>query len=585
MLLKTLYILLFDMILLSSPAGSVEDIKGFDFSANIEIISRDENYNFLLLTIAADLATGNYIYADKFSIKIEPDKDLILTKQEFPESEKKFDRFLSKNVSIYSSSALFKLEMKIPAKAPDSFSSQRTIKINYQGCSSSTCYLPRTLEIKKSFSFGEAIKLESYKKLNFLDFLIAKGFLFALLGAFLAGIFASLTPCVYPIIPIVISVIGSQSVADRRIKGFFLSIVFTIGIALVYSSAGIIAARSGLVLGSFLQSPWAILFVSAIFFSMGLSLIGLFEFRLPYFLSKRISGYRGNGYLGTLILGMVTGIVAIPCIGPFAATILALAVQTASIIKGFLLLFSFSIGLGLIFVAVGTFSSLIANIPKPGVWMVTLKKFLGLLIISISVYYIGLLIPLWSVPLIIGLVLFILALIFRKLDSYNDTAVATFNKRMNQICLVLGLIFIILSPLWSQALRKAIQTERMAKDGAITWLSSEKEALIASKSENKPIIIDFYADWCPSCKELEKYTFRDSKVIELSKKFVAFRVDLTEENSQTGGIANKFGVLGLPTIIFLDPKGSEIKDARIEGYLEGSELEKIMEKVLGSANQ
>jgi len=573
---------------LQSPLwGDVID-DNFKVAVNLE----KGNENFLKqnfnIKVQLDIKDGYYVYADKFDIKIDPLEDLELTKKKSPPPIKKFDRFLNKETDIYVDSNIFTFILSVPLEKIKSFPLKKTIRVSYQGCSKSICYIPRTVDFEREFSLNSVKNISFGSFTGRLDSFLQKGFWLALIASFIIGIISSLTPCIYPILPIIVTVIASQA-SNNKLKSFLLSSVFTLGIALVYASTGIAAAKSGIVLGSLLQSIYIVLIVAGIFFAMGLSLIGLFEIKIPFFISRRLGNLntKNQGYLGTFLAGMVTGIVAIPCIGPYAISILSFAAQSASIVKGFSLLFSFALGIGTIFIVVGTFSSVLVNIPKPGVWMIILKKVFGLILIGVSSYYLHLVISVSYFPIILGVIFLFLGLIFRKLSSPESPQIDWMNKAFSNLALILGILTLLFSSMFMQQAHKSLLHKHSLKDdqdntlsgNKINWLSSYDEALNTASRTNKHLIIDFYADWCPSCVEMERTTFKNKRVVESSRDFVMLRLDLTNESDENARIANKYSILGLPALLILDPEGNIDKELSSAGYLDADDLLKIMSKI------
>lgn len=413
------------------------------------------------------------------------------------------------------------------------------------------------------------------ENVTLLDKLLSSGFAFAIFGSFLMGIVSSLSPCVYPLIPIIVSVIGSQTDGDK-LKGVKLSLSFVLGLSLVYSAAGLAAARSGAIIGSFLQSAATVTIVALLFLAMGLSLIGLYEIRIPSFINKRLGAQsQRKGLFSTFAAGCVTGIVAVPCVGPFIVTVSALAAGT-TLLKGFALLLAFSLGMGLLFILIGTFTGILTAIPKPGFWMLYLKKLFGLLLIGVSVYYLKFVLSYALLMVVLSAILLSLAFVFSKLKDMGSDSVRIFHKRLSQFLAIGGFVVLMSSQASLFLPDRAPLNERA--DSAIKWIYDEQQALETARHENVPVLIDFYADWCPGCKELERFTFSDDRVVKRSRQVVFLKVDMTRSNDQNTKLSRKYEVRGLPTVVFLNTEGVEIKELRISGFVTAREMIRRLDK-------
>ena len=327
-----------------------------------------------------------------------------------------------------------------------------------------------------------------------------------LLSSFLAGLFGSLSPCVYPLIPITLSVIGARRY-ESHLHGFLVSSVYVSGMVLLYTILGVAFAFLGLLAGSALQSPWLNAVLAAFLFVMALSLIGMFTFALPHSWNSTLTraGARG-GYKGAFLMGLVAGIIAAPCTGPVLATILTLIAEKHDLKQGALLMFVYAIGMGLPFLVLGTFSSAISKIPKSGPWMDKIKIVLGLLLIIVSLYYANL--------------------------AYHGFTKTQFSQTSEAI----------------------------------------KNQILEAKAQNKSVILDFWADWCTLCHELDEKTFKDPEVIEALKNYVIIRVDLSVDSDEAQKLQETYGVVGLPTLVFIDT------GKKITGFIGATAFTKLLTK-------
>jgi len=428
----------------------------------------------------------------------------------------------------------------------------------------------------------------------------------AYLLVFLGGILASFTPCVYPMIPITVAVIGAGSAGSKR-RGFQLSLIYVLGIAITYSIFGAAAAATGRAFGSFTQTFGVLLGIGALLALLGASMLGFFEIRPPAFLNQ-LQSKQGKGHIGILLMGAVTGLVASPCLGPVLIALLAWIAKTGDVFRGFTLLFVFAIGMGLLLIAIGTFAGILTALPKSGAWMIRIKEILGLILIGAAVYYLGLALALKGVPeratwtAVIGIALITAGFLVRGSEKPAATAgsggaeaqtggadaetagpggvrelkvwvrkgVGVAMMVAGAYATVVGLSMGGLTPAWMGALPGAVST---GSGEGIVWESSYERGIERAEGQGKPVMIDFYADWCVYCKKLEKDVFTDEKILEEAERFVTVRVDADERPDLT----SDHRVLGLPTIVFLDSEGREA--GRVESYVKADKFLGVMASV------
>jgi len=348
------------------------------------------------------------------------------------------------------------------------------------------------------------------------DSFARKGIFVTFLLIFLGGLGLNLTPCVYPLIPITMSYFGGQT-AGKTGKRLLLALLYVLGIAIVNSALGTLAALTGELLGSFMTNPIVLLAIAGILIALSLSMFGVYEFGVPSFLMNLGGGSR-TGYFGALVMGLTMGIVAAPCIGPFVIGLLTYVASTGNPFIGFSMFFTLSMGLGLPFVFLAFFSSKINNLPRSGEWMVGVRIIFGLILVGMAFYFVHPLIPekVYSVlfPLyMIGSGIYLL--IFNK-SGESARGFLILKKLIAIAAVMLGTWF--LKP-------AAAPTAEMA------WQTYQEEVYNAAVESGKPVIIDFYADWCIACKEMDKVTFTDPAVIQLSDQFHLLKVDLTSSAS------------------------------------------------------
>ncbi len=410
-----------------------------------------------------------------------------------------------------------------------------------------------------------------------------------LLWIFLGGVALSFTPCVYPVIPITIAYIGGRS-GGSRFKGFTLSLVFVLGLGLVYSTLGVVAAASGGVFGLSTQNPWVIGFVSGIFLIMGAGMMGAFEITLPSSFQTKISSKKRSGYIGALFVGGTTGLIAAPCVGPVLIALLSWVSTAGNLFLGFLYLFVFAMGLGVLFVVIGTFAGVLAALPQAGGWMEKVKVVFGVILIAAALYFGKSLIPPTLFTILVGLALMILAGLmggFSRLESDAEMSARTW-RALAAFFLVLGVFYTLLGLFKAEDISLApsgtgsvsANTAAVESHSGANWIEDDIEgAFKKAVASNKPVMIDFWAEWCAACIELEHKTFSVPSVYEkLNSDFIALKVDGTKVNDETKQKWAKFGVRGLPTVLFLTPDRKEI--TRFEAFRTVDEVLPILEQVM-----
>ena len=374
----------------------------------------------------------------------------------------------------------------------------------------------------------------------------SRGLPLTLLAIFILGLALNLTPCVYPLIPITIGYFSQQSgsSAGRRAA---LSSLYVLGIAITYSALGVFSALSGKLFGGWLQHPAVLIFFALLMLIMASSMFGAFELRVPQFISNRSGGQSGLG--GALTMGLVIGIVAAPCVGPFVISLIALVSSLQSPFLGFLMFFVLALGLGLPYLFLGIFSSSASALPRSGMWMVQVKKAMGFILIAMAFYFLRPLIG--DVAFQYGVAASLLvgaAFLFFFSRSQGATV---WRIAIAVLLLVSGVAFAI---------------PRKHGEG-VQWAKYDAKALASARAEKKPVIIDFYADWCLPCKELDEKTFTDPKIVTELDRFVRLKADLTvPSDATTQALTKQYGILGVPTIVFIDANGAEVPSSRVTGF-------------------
>lgn len=390
----------------------------------------------------------------------------------------------------------------------------------------------------------------------------SKGLLLMLLAAFGWGLAASLTPCVYPMIPITMAIVGAKG--SGKAKGFALSLSLVLGIAVTYTVLGVIAAKLGSQAGAFAQTPWFLVPVSVLFALFALSLFGLFEIKLPDALTQKLQGSGPRtGFGGAFVMGLVLGPLAAPCVGPFVGTVLVDIAQKGSVALGALNLFVFALGMGVLFMAVGTFS---AGLPKSGEWMIRFKQAMGVLVLGFAVWNIRLLVPEWASFLMWSVTALAAAAVLGAFEAASGLF-GQFRRGLALFALAAGVL------LGLRAVEGIAGVDLLPRGGAVVaseaeahggWIEQDFEAAQArAKAEGKLLLVDIYAEWCSACKELDEKTWPDPAVKAwIQQHAVAVRIDTFAKRKD---LAERFKVVGYPTVMLMDASGAEVRP-RLLGF-------------------
>jgi len=385
---------------------------------------------------------------------------------------------------------------------------------------------------------------------------------------FLGGLGLTLTPCVYPIIPITISYFGGQS--EGKKGGVFLhAILYVLGMAVTYSILGVIAAFTGGLFGAALTYPPVLIGIALIMIALSLSMFGVYEFRMPAFLNT-LAGGSQKGYFGTVLMGLTVGIVAAPCIGPFVLGLLTYVGNRGDVLLGFSLFFVLALGLGVPFLILGVFSGALGRLHRSGAWMIWVRKIFGFILIAMAAYFLKTLFPnTLFYHFVLALIMLVAGLYLGWIEPTK-----TGGKAFSYGRALTGVVFLVLALLFAvRGVEEYVGGTASAGAAAglvseaIAWRPYSEEALAAASAAGKPVFIDGFADWCIPCKELDRMTFSRPDVVAASRSFVMLKADLTAGGDEkVKAFSQKYGIRGVPTLLFLRPDGTEIEELRGTGF-------------------
>lgn len=536
------------------------------------------------------IADGYYMYRDKIQFAAEP-AGVKLGTPKFPAGKIKDDQFFGK-IETYRGD----LKVAIPVEAGGAASV--TLQATSQGCwDGGVCYPPLTqqavvrlaavAEAAPQMSLApepaaatSAAKNAGDDETSRVAKILRQGSFWLVLASFFGfGILLSFTPCVFPMVPILSGIIVSHGHAVTHARAFVLSFAYVLGMAVTYALVGVAAGLSGTLLSNALQNAWVLGGFALIFVALSLSMFGFYELQLPSALQSRLSesaNRRGGSLPAIAAMGALSGLIVGPCIAaPLAGALLYIA-QTGNATLGGAALFAMALGMGVPLLIVGVFSR--SLLPKVGPWMEAVKKFFGVVMLAVALWMVSPVIPTWAQMVGWAALLIVPAIYVHALDSLPQHATGWHRlwKGVGVIMLLGGGAMLVgvlggsrdpLKPLAFLAGNGGACEAATARAApAFQRVKSVAELDARLKSAGKPVMLDFYADWCVSCKELESFTFTDPKVAARMKDFVLLQADVTANSAEDAALLRRFGLFGPPGIIFFDKSGREIESLRVVGY-------------------
>ncbi len=587
-----LRILVVFLALASAPfARAAGDILDVEKAFALTVRALDDR----TLELNYQIAKGYYLYRERFEFKAE---GATLGAAVIPPGKRKKDEFFG---DVETHRDLLRLTIPINAAESDRFKLLATS----QGCADiGLCYPPHTHEMAIKVAaagasagtsgslFGSrseptiaqpaavpipnpAAVAGGTDEARFQG-VLSEGRLWAIVGIFFAaGLALTFTPCVLPMIPILSGIIAGSGQAPTRMRGFILSVAYVAGVAITYTLIGVAAALSGSLLSAALQNAWVLGAFALIFVVLSLSMFGVYEMQLPAFLSSRVndaaSRLQGGRIGAVAAMGALSAAIVSPCVAaPLAGALLYIS-QSGDVMLGGSALFAMALGMGVPLIAVGTFES--ALLPKAGAWMEVVKKVFGVLLLMVAIWIVAPVLPAEAVMLLWGALAIGVAIYLRAIDSLPADApgVSRLGKAIGVLALIWGAALILgtamgsrdpLAPLMLPRAGGAAESQEIKFERVRT--SAELDERLARAT--KPVLLDFYADWCVSCKEMERYTFHDAKVRARLAGLTLLQVDVTANNADDKALLKRFKLFGPPGIVFFDKSGQQIQGLRVIGF-------------------
>lgn len=517
-----------------------------------------------------------------------------LTSVKYPKAHDITLSFSDTPVSVYEGDVKFELTIAIDKLASPG-KQNIEVKLNYQACNDQSCLPPTsvtanleleilaaadaaqpetkvidqteepkqtietpvTQKVEETILPQEAVKPDEDSLASTLE---SSGILLSLIFVFLGGLALNLTPCVYPLIPITIGYFGGQA-EGKTSRLFLLGILYVLGMALTYSVIGVITSLSGAVFGTLLQNPFVIAGIALLFIVLALSQFGVYEFKFPDKLVMKAGGAKG-GVMGAFFMGLTMGIVAAPCIGPFVLGLVTYVAAKGDPFYGFLMFFVLALGLGFPYLLLALFSGKIKKLPRAGDWMEGVKHIFGFLLLAMAFFFIDPILPKsiqgYSLPIFGIIAAIILLFVDKKANQIKGFRI--FKTVFSVIVLAISI--------WA-----LVPSEKLSPDWQQFSIASYEQSL----KNNESMLIDFYADWCIPCKELDALTFSDPRVIKELGGYTSYKVDMTQMNDANEELRRKFNVIGMPTVLIINSKGEEVY--RLTGFVNADEFLKLLTSV------
>ena len=488
--------------------------------------------------------------------------------------------FSKRKLSVYEGKTVFFAQGTVSEEMPETTATVSGT-LSYQACDDRACFMPTSVRFEAPLEIvgkDQPVRLrdnpvfqqqaswsteESHAKE-----VIEKGLIYAVAAFFVFGLALNLTPCVYPVIPMTIAFFGGQG-EEKKGRTFILAMYYVMGIAIVFSVLGLISSMAGQQWGFMFQNPWFVIVMAMIILSLATSMFGAFEIRVPAFLMT-YSGKARKGIVGSLVMGLTVGLVIAPCAAGIIIGLIGIVAKLGIVVKGTLLFFVMGLGLGLPYLFLAVFSGLLSRLPKSGMWMVWIRKLFGVLLIGVALYF---LIPQGKqAHSQQGFYLGVLAVFGGIFLGFLESGQG-YSRIFKTVRAVVGLIFIVAGGF-------AVNQAFHAKAETIAWVPYTNQSLEQLSKGNKPILIDFYADWCGACRELDNKTFSDAEVAKTADAFVMVKADFTSPDPDRQALLEKFKVSGLPTIVFIGTDGTILHHLRIVGFLGPKDMLQRMESAL-----
>jgi len=603
----------------AAGGGAMDGLRSLGGLAMPKVLPPDEA--FVVTAAMPDAQTvrmdyqpteSTYLYRSKLEWKVKSPAGVSVAQANAPPGEVKEDPNFDTPMEVYHHAFEANLALSRPLAANESL----VLEAVWQGCNEAVgvCYPPIRRDFTLTAAGGVAAAAAAAEPsaaaataaagesdTSRIERVLKGGSFWAVVATFFGfGLLLALTPCVFPMIPILSGIIAGQNhdTPLTKSRGFLLSLAYVLGMAITYALAGVAAALSGTLLSNALQNPWALGIGAGIFVLLALSMFGFFEIQLPSFIQSKFSDasnkMKGGSFIGVFVMGALSAVIVGPCVAPPLAAALAFIAQTGNTVLGGVALFVLALGMGVPLLLVGLSAG--ALLPRAGGWMNAVKYFFGVLMLAIAIYLISPIIPAWVNMLLWAALLIASAVYLHALDPLPEKASGWKRlwKGLGVLLLIGGLALVAGMLAGSRDILQPLDvfkggTGGQAQAAETRGLSFEKvkdvaaldARLAAAKADGRPVMLDFYADWCVSCKEMERFTFSDPKVRARLADAVLLKADVTHNTDADKALLKRFGLFGPPGLIFWKTDGAQ-SDYKVIGFEKPEKFLASVDSALGS---
>jgi len=576
--------------LIDSDDGFLHPDQAFTFSA--------EAVNGNTLRVRWDIADKVYLYRDKFKFELKEADGITLGTPVLPEGKKKIDESFGEMMVYYHD-----VDIDIPLERTNLNATDVILVVKYQGCADAGfCYPPITKEMPVSLPAGSATAATAGANTNansaddmprseqdrIADSLASGNTLLTILTFFGFGLLLAFTPCVFPMIPILSSIIIGQGKSITTRRAFIMSLVYVLAMALTYTVAGIAAGAFGQNLQAAFQNPWILGSFAAVFVALSFSMFGFYELQMPSFIQSKLTNasnrQKGGTLTGVAIMGLLSALIVGPCVAAPLAGALIYIGQTGDMVLGGMALFALSMGMGAPLLLIGASAGKL--LPKAGTWMDTIKAVFGVMMLAVAIWMLERIIPVGVAMMLWGTLMIGSAVYMGALDPVGEgSGWRKLWKGLGVVLLIYGALQLFgaaaggkdtLQPLHGLAMSagggSGAAMGNMQHGGKMVFknfkgLAELEREVAAASAAGKSVMVDFYADWCVSCKEMEKYTFSDAGVQQALTNTVLLKADVTADDDIDKALMKEFGVFGPPSILFFGVDGKERRSYRVVGFV------------------
>lgn len=591
----------------AAPASGLAGLgQSLGLGADDDILPAEEAFRFVAevagpdqLQLSWEIADGTYLYSHMLELALEDNDQVAFGAFERPAGEIKKDSILPDgsvgDVEVYHG----RVELALPLLRGASAPTEVTLVAKYQGCAEiGICYPPQTQRL--TLSLPEALatavlpsaaaattqtaptasSAEPVSEQDRIASVLANSGIWVVIAAFFGfGLLLAFTPCVFPMIPILSGIIAGQGPSITTRKAFVLSLVYVLAMALTYTIVGVLAGLFGANLQAAFQNPWVLTSFALIFVLLALSMFGFYDLQLPSSLQSKlaeISNKQEGGTLaGVAIMGLLSALIVGPCVAPPLFGALIYISQTGDAVLGGIALFALSMGMGAPLIAIGTSAGKL--LPRAGAWMDAVKAVFGVALLGVAIFMLERILPPAVAMLLWGLLLICSAVYMGALSALPETSSGWRKlwKGLGVVLLIYGALMLVgaaaggkdtVQPLRGLAVGGGGGAAAESVFTPVKTVADLDREIAKAGALGKPVMLDFYADWCVTCKELERYTFSDPAVITEMSRFVLLKADVTANDAEDQALMKRFGIIGPPAILYFDTGGQELKGYRLVGF-------------------